>query len=204
MFDYKARQRRFAGILEENGIAALFLAPSADLEYLAGVERQIPNFGEASYAHGWAIGGFFRPDADPVFVFPRMFATFDLPDKPEGELVVINENDDGVAMFASAMQRDPVGGTVAVGDRVWSEATLHLAKSSASTGCRPAAARQRHAAGQGRGRAGGDGPGRRHRREGDGRRHPAVVAGISMGGLVEAVDTSSRSPARAARPSPPT
>jgi Xaa-Pro aminopeptidase len=128
VFDYKARQKRLAQVLEEAGVAALFLAPSADLEYLAGVERQIPNFGEASYAHGWASGGFFRPDADPVFIFPRMFATFDLPDKPEGEVVVVNETDDGFALFEKLAKRIPSGGTVAIGDRVWSEATINLAK----------------------------------------------------------------------------
>src|SRR5262245_12381015 len=128
MFDYAARQRRLAERLEAAGVAALFIAPSADLEYLAGVERQIPNFGEASYAHGWASGGFFRPDADPVFVFPRMFATFDLPEKPEGEVVVINETDDGFALFEKLAKRIGGGGTVAVGDRVWSEATINLAR----------------------------------------------------------------------------
>ena len=78
MFDHAARRRRLSTKLEEAGIAALFLAPSADLEYLTGIERQIPNFGQASYAHGWVTGAFFRPDADPVFVFPRMVAAFDM------------------------------------------------------------------------------------------------------------------------------
>src|SRR4051794_23321149 len=128
MFDFASRQRRLSDRLEQEGVDALFLAPSADLEYLAGVERQIPSFGEASYAHGWASGGFFRPGADPVFIFPRMFATFDLPDKPEGEVVVVNETDDGVALFAKLAKRIPSGGTVAIGDRVWSEAAIHLAK----------------------------------------------------------------------------
>ena len=46
---------------KQEGVDALFLAPSADLEYLTGVERQIPNFGEASYAHGWVTGALLRP-----------------------------------------------------------------------------------------------------------------------------------------------
>ena len=56
MFDYAERRRRLAERLESAGVAALFLAPSADLEYLTGVERHIPSFGEASYAHGWVTG----------------------------------------------------------------------------------------------------------------------------------------------------
>src|SRR5438270_12584605 len=99
MFDFAARQRRLSERLEAEGIDALFLAPSADLEYLTGVERQIPNFGEASYAHGWVTGAFFRPGRDPVFFFPRMFAAFDLRDEPTGEVIVVNETDDGAALF---------------------------------------------------------------------------------------------------------
>ena len=99
MFDYAARRSRLAEKLEAEGIDALFLAPSADLEYLTGVERHIPSFGESSYAHGWVTGAFFRPGAEPVFVVPRMFAAFDLREQPEGELVVVNETDDGNAIF---------------------------------------------------------------------------------------------------------
>src|SRR6202048_209479 len=99
MFDYRERRRRLAERMEAEAVDVLFLAPSADLEYLTGVERQIPNFGEASYAHGWVTGAFFRPGADPVFVLPRMFAAFDLREHPEGEVVVVSETDDGRAVF---------------------------------------------------------------------------------------------------------
>ena len=56
MFDYAARQRRLSERLEQEGVDALFVAPSADLEYLTGVERQLPIFGEVNYAHGWVTG----------------------------------------------------------------------------------------------------------------------------------------------------
>src|ERR1700712_5597952 len=102
--------------MEEAGIAALFLAPSADLEYLTGIERQVPNFGQASYAHGWVTGAFFRPDAEPVFVFPRMVAAFDMPEQPEGEVVIVNETDDGHAVFARVAKSIAASGTVAIGD----------------------------------------------------------------------------------------
>src|SRR5271154_1874602 len=98
MFDYVERRRRLDERLEAEGIAALFLAPSADLEYLTGIERQIPSFGQSSYAHGWVSGAFFRPSSDPVFVLPRMFVAFDLPEPPEGELIVVSELDDGFAI----------------------------------------------------------------------------------------------------------
>ena len=48
MFDYAERRRRLSQRLEADGVDALFLAPAAVLEYLSGVERQIPNFGAVS------------------------------------------------------------------------------------------------------------------------------------------------------------
>jgi len=126
VFDYSERQRRLAERMEAEGVDVLFLAPSADLEYLTGVERQIPNFGEASYPSGWVTGAFFVPGSEPVFVFPRMFVAFDLREQPRGELVVVNETDDGFAIFERVATGVGAAGTVAVGDRVWAETTLNL------------------------------------------------------------------------------
>src|SRR6059036_1362103 len=128
MFYLAERQVRLNERLEVEGIDALFLAPSADLEYLTGVERQIPTFGQSSYAHGWAEGAFLRPDTEPVFVLPRMVAAFELDHEPEGELVVVNEQDDGPAVFERVARGLGAPATVAVGDRVWAETTLHLAR----------------------------------------------------------------------------
>ena len=128
MFDYAERRRRLSARMREEGVGLLFVGLSADLEYLSGVERGIPFFGQSSYAHGWVAGGFFRPDADPVFVLPRMVVAFDLPVRPEGELVVVNETDDGPAVFERVARGLGAKGVVAVGDRVWAETTLHLAR----------------------------------------------------------------------------
>src|ERR671922_1311332 len=128
VFDYAQRQQRLAERMEEKGVGALFLAPSADLEYLTGVERQIPSFGEASYPSGWVTGAFFVPGSDPVFVLPRMFVAFDLREQPDGELVVVNETDDGVAIFERVAKGLGSTRTVAIGDRVWAETTLNLGR----------------------------------------------------------------------------
>jgi Xaa-Pro aminopeptidase len=128
MFDYAARRRRLAERMAGEGISACFLSPSADLEYLTGLERQVPNFGEVSYAHGWITGAFIRPDADPVFLLPRMYAAFDLPVQPEGEVIVVNETDDGFAAFERVARGLATTGTIAVGDRVWGEAVLNLGR----------------------------------------------------------------------------
>ena len=128
MFDYAARQDRLSERLEQEGVDALFLSPSADLEYLTGVERQLPIFGEVNYAHGWITGALFRPRREPVFLFPRMFAAFDLRAEPQGEVIVVSETDDGAAIFERvAKQVDGTGG-VAIGNRVWAETALHLGR----------------------------------------------------------------------------
>jgi Xaa-Pro dipeptidase len=128
VFDYAERQSRLAERMEAEGVDVLFLGPAADLEYLTGVERLIPNFGEASYPSGWVTGAFFVPGSEPVFVFPRMFVAFDLREQPHGELVVVNETDDGVAIFERVARGLGSSRTVAVGDRVWAETTLNLAR----------------------------------------------------------------------------
>jgi Xaa-Pro dipeptidase len=127
VFDYAARQERLWERMEAERVDALFLGPSADLEYLTGVERPIPNFGEVSYASGWITGAFFVSGSEPVFVFPRMFAAFDLREQPQGELVVVNETDDGLAIFERVAKGLASTRTVAIGDRVWAETTLNLA-----------------------------------------------------------------------------
>lgn len=128
MFDYVQRRRHLSDRMRAEGVDVLFLGLSADLEYLSGVERGIPFFGQSSYAHGWVAGGFFRPDADPVFVLPRMVAAFDLPVKPDGEIVIVNETDDGFAVFERVAKGLGQAATVAVGDRVWAETTLNLGR----------------------------------------------------------------------------
>ena len=126
MFDYATRRGRLFERMEAEGVDALFLAPSADLEYLTGIERQIPSFGAVSYAHGWVAGAFFRPGAEPLYLFPRMFAAFDLREQPDGEVIVVNETDDGPAIFAASVARLGSPRSVAVGDRVWAETVLQV------------------------------------------------------------------------------
>lgn len=126
MFDYAERRRRLSEQMRADGVDLLFLGLSSDLEYLAGVERGIPFFGQISYPHGWVAGGFFRPDADPVFVLPRMVVVFDLPHRPEGEIVVVNETDDGFEVFERVAKGLGPASAVAVGDRLWAETTLNL------------------------------------------------------------------------------
>jgi Xaa-Pro aminopeptidase len=128
MFNYRERRQRLSEQMRSEQVDTLFLGLSADLEYLTGIERGVPFFGQSSYAHGWVTGAFFRPDMDPVFVLPRMVAAFELTDEPRGEVVVVNETDDGLAVFERVARGLGLTGSVAVGDRVWAETTINLGR----------------------------------------------------------------------------
>src|SRR3954462_8744933 len=204
MFDYVSRQRRLSDRLEQEGVDALFLAPSADLEYLTGVERQIPSFGEASYAHGWVTGALFRPGHDPIFLFPRMFAAFDLQEDPAGEVIVVNETDDGAAIFERVAKSVDGAGPVAIGDRVWTETALHLGAAVGfarlRTGTPPVK--------QLRGRKTDEELAAMGRAVETVERAmaavaPLVVPGVSMDELAEAVEHELRGPGRPRPPLPP-
>src|SRR5438046_10386774 len=92
-------------VLHAEGINAMFLGLSSDLEYLTGLERNIPTFGNVSYAHGWVGGGFFRPGKEPVCVLPRMFAEVDLPHGAPGAPRGVNETEAGAATSDTAARR---------------------------------------------------------------------------------------------------
>jgi Xaa-Pro aminopeptidase len=132
VFDYAARRRRLDEVLEREGVDAVFLGLSSDLEYLTGLERNIPAFGNVSYAHGWVGGGFFSPGREPVLILPRMFAEFDLPHGAPGELVVVKETDDGRAKFDQVARTFGSVKKLGIGSRLWGETVINLLRAFGS------------------------------------------------------------------------
>jgi len=59
MNEHALRRERLGYALEEAQLDALFLPLSSDLEYLTGIERDLPSFGETAQAHAWLAGAFF-------------------------------------------------------------------------------------------------------------------------------------------------
>src|SRR5207302_9239002 len=86
--------------MRQAGIDLLFLPISGDLEYLTGIPRREPSFGNVAYRHGWMAGAFLRPDADPVVVLPRMITEFELPRGASRDIGGVHETDDGNAVLA--------------------------------------------------------------------------------------------------------
>lgn len=125
-FDFGARRRAFESILAEAGVDAVWLPIGADLEYLTGMPRRVPTFGEVNYAHGWVAGAFLAPGREPAFLLPRNYVEFDLPEGVPGEVVKVDELDDGGALFARTAASLPPVETLAVGARTWASATMKL------------------------------------------------------------------------------
>jgi Xaa-Pro aminopeptidase len=120
------RRDRLAELVEAAGLDAVFLPPSADLEYLTGLERDIPPFGEIAYAHGWVAGAFLAPGREPAFVLPRMVVDFHLGGVPPQGAVVVRETDHGEALFYDAVAALGPVRRLGVGARTWARTVLEL------------------------------------------------------------------------------
>lgn len=124
--EYAERRERLSALLEGRGLEAIFLPPSSDLEYLTGLERDLPSFGHLSYAHGWVAGAFLAPGREPLFVLPRMVVDFHLDGKPPAGAVVVHEDVDGRVLFAEAARSLGAPTRLAIGARAWAETAIEL------------------------------------------------------------------------------
>ena len=128
--EYAARRDRLAAVLESQGLDAIFVPPSSDLEYLTGVERDLPSFGNLSYAHGWVAGAFIAPGREPLFVLPRMIVSYHLGGEAPPGTIVVREDDDGRAAFAEAVREIGPLGRLALGARAWAETVIELRRAA--------------------------------------------------------------------------
>lgn len=140
MFDYGERQRRLREAMSAASVDLLFLPPSSDLEYLTGLERPIPTFGQTSHPSDWISGAFFRPGGEPLYVLPRMTVVYDLGGEAPGEVVVVGERDDGIGVLERVVRGLGPAQSVAVGDRVWAETVLNLQRVLGSAALRTGSA----------------------------------------------------------------
>ena len=125
-FDYAARRATFGVILQEAGVDLAWFPTGGDLEYLTGLQRRVPTFGDVNYTHGWVAGAFVLPGRDPIFLLPRNFVEFDLPEGVPGEVISVDEMDDGDALFAQAAAALGPARRIAIGARTWGTAIMRL------------------------------------------------------------------------------
>jgi Xaa-Pro dipeptidase len=101
---YDERLRRFQSILSQNADVA-FLPHSADLQYLTGVPRDIPNYGTTLHPGEWLEGAWVAPGRAPVLALPRMSAEFGGLDRLTGiDLRVLGDWDSPAEMVKKILQ----------------------------------------------------------------------------------------------------
>jgi Xaa-Pro aminopeptidase len=108
--------------METSGVEAVFLSPSASLEYLTGERRRRPTFARLLWTNGWVMGAWITLDRDPFFTAPRMAADYELRNE-EGWEVRVLEDDGNSTAFLKQVADDLklAGKRVAIEDRAWSQ-----------------------------------------------------------------------------------
>jgi Xaa-Pro dipeptidase len=125
-FDYVDRRHRLTAEMTADRIDVAFIPLSADLEYLTGLKRRLPTFGDIGYAHDWTAGMLISPGSDPIFVLPRMMVEFDLPSGVPGDLIIVSELDNGRRTFASAAMRFGTVRTVGIGAKTSGRTVIEM------------------------------------------------------------------------------
>ncbi len=124
-FDYSERLARVRQFMAEQKLDLLFIPPSAALQYLTGMKRHEPAFGNVNHNGGWVHGLLVGQRMAPVFSITRMstlFASF-----PAGlEMAVLQDTADPAAHMRSLLQRFGPIKRIGVEDRIWGLALLHL------------------------------------------------------------------------------
>lgn len=81
----------------------VFLPMSADLAYLTGVPRELPNFGAVLHPGMLLEGAWLTPAHDPVLTLPRMTAVFGGLADLEADLRVLGDHDDPLALLREVL-----------------------------------------------------------------------------------------------------
>ncbi len=122
------RIERFRQLL--GGKADLAYIPlCTDLDYLAGIPRDIPNFGVTLHPGGWLEGAWMTPTHAPVLALPRMTAEYGGRGATEGmDIRVLGDWDDPAAMVRDIVKGFglPPKPRIAVSDKAEAESLVHL------------------------------------------------------------------------------
>ncbi|UCG24647.1 MAG: aminopeptidase P family protein [Chloroflexota bacterium] len=126
--DYLTRLQAFQGLLAEVADLA-FLPVSADLQYLTGVPRDIPNFGAVMHPGAWLEGAWLSPNQAPVLTLPRMTAEFGGLDKvKEIDVRILGDWDNPTALVREILAGFTLPPTprVAISEAASGETTVAL------------------------------------------------------------------------------
>ncbi|GAB4508670.1 MAG: Xaa-Pro dipeptidase [Anaerolineae bacterium] len=130
MVSFSERLSRFQQLLGEAGAdLAFFPTVSADLQYLTGVPRDIPNYGAVMHPGAWLEGAWMTPTHAPVLPLPRMTAEFGGLGALQGvDIRVLGDWDSPAAMVSNILQgfHLPANPRVAISDKTEGETVSHL------------------------------------------------------------------------------
>ena len=126
--NYSERLQIFQQNFDDSADMAFF-PMSADLQYLTGVPREIPNFGWTMHPGAWLEGVWLAPGKDAILTLPRMTAEFGgLSDLKGVETRVLGDWDEPAALVREILTKFdlPAQPRVAVGDRTHGETLIAL------------------------------------------------------------------------------
>ncbi len=126
-FDYAERIARLRSLMAREQIDLLFLPPSAALQYLTGLKRHVPTYGNVNYNGGWVHGLLLGQSGAPVFSLPRMatrFASF----PPGLELAILPDTADPEVHMRKLLSGFGPLKKLAFEERTWGTALLNLQK----------------------------------------------------------------------------
>jgi len=127
---YQRRLERFQAVLQGQADLA-FLPICADLHYLLGVPRDIPNYGLTMHPGAWLEGAWLTPQHAPILPLPRMTAEFGGLASLQGvELRVLGDWDDPADLVRDILRRFdlPARPRVAISDLTTGETIVRLQK----------------------------------------------------------------------------
>lgn len=121
--------QRIAAFRDRLDADLAFFPISSDLQYLAGVPRDIPNFGAVLHPGAWLEGAWITKTHDPVLTLPRMTAEFGGLERLTGvQLRVLGDWDDPAALVRDLLAgfHLPARPRVAVSDWATAETVVQL------------------------------------------------------------------------------
>ena len=142
MINYQARLEKTQTLMVEQGVDLLFLPRSANLNYLTGIPREEPNFGNTIYPGEWLTGAWIPQAGEPVLTLPRMLAEFHMGEVTGFEVQVLPDAGDPTALVGQVLKQFNLSAkpNIALEDRAWVEAVLNLQQLYPAASLSPASA----------------------------------------------------------------
>jgi len=123
---YDQRLASVRRAMERLDLDMLFLTPSANMQYLTGIQRDRPNYGNVNYPGGWTHGALIGRHAGPFVLLPRMVAEFHRPPGVDADVRILPDEADPVAFMRQILTELGQVKRAAIEDRAWAATLLHL------------------------------------------------------------------------------